>query len=72
MDSGEPQTAARSGQTGPSFSRIASFWPLVAAAHRAAQRHLGNPEVSDFMLQLEPHVLELERELLAGTYQPGP
>lgn len=54
----------------PDFERVASFGLLVAAARRAAQGHRRSPEVADFLLELEPEVLALERELRAGTYRP--
>lgn len=56
----------------PTFAQVASFPALVAAARRAARTHMRSPEVAGFMLELEPEVLRLERELLGGTYLPQP
>lgn len=56
----------------PRFARVASFGPLVGAARRAARGHAGSREVGEFLLDLEPEVLALERELLEGTYRPRP
>jgi hypothetical protein len=56
----------------PAFGQVASFMALVAAAHRAARTHMRSAEVADFLLDLEPQVLQLERELLDGTYCPRP
>ncbi|MEB3298867.1 MAG: RNA-directed DNA polymerase [Candidatus Sericytochromatia bacterium] len=56
----------------PDFARVASFPALIAAAHRAARTHMKSPEVAAFLLDLEPEVLRLERELLQGTYRPRP
>ena len=56
----------------PAFDRIASFHALVTAARRAAKGHASSPEVARFLLELEPEVLALERELRAGSYRPRP
>ncbi len=56
----------------PDFDRVASFGALVAAARRAARGHRSSAEVADFLLKLEPEVLQLERELRAGDYRPRP
>jgi len=56
----------------PEFERVASFGALVAAARRAARGHRRSPDVADFLLDLEPEVLQLERELRAGSYRPRP
>lgn len=56
----------------PDFARVASFAALVAAARRAAGGHRRSPGVAEFLMELEPEVLRLERELLAGTYRPRP
>lgn len=56
----------------PCFERIACFPALVAAAERAARQHRRSPEVAGFLLELEPGVLQLERELRDGSYRPRP
>ncbi|MEB3203339.1 MAG: reverse transcriptase/maturase family protein [Candidatus Sericytochromatia bacterium] len=56
----------------PTFGQVASFPALVAAARKAARTHMRSAEVAGFLLDLEPEVLRLERELVDGTYQPRP
>lgn len=56
----------------PDFERVASFFPLLAAAKRAARSHQGSPGVAEFLLRVEPEVLQLERELRSGDYRPRP
>ena len=53
------------------FPGIASFAALEAAAQRAARGKRRKPGVAAFLAHLEPEVLRLERELLAGTWRPG-
>ena len=53
------------------FDRIAAFRPLCEAARRAA-RGRRNKSASPFLLDLEPQVLALERELRSGEYAPRP
>lgn len=54
------------------FGGIAGFSALLAAAERAAQGKRRKPGVAAFLARLEPELLRLERQLLAGTYHPGP
>ena len=56
----------------PDFERVASFGALVAAARRAARGHRGSADVADFLWNVEPEVLQLERELRARDYRPRP
>jgi len=60
------------GSAEPTFERVANFAALVAAANRAARGHRRSLEVAEFMLNLEPEVFRIERELRAGTYGPRP
>ena len=53
------------------FPRIASFRALEAVAQRASRSKRRKPGVAAFLANLETEVLRLERELLAGTWQPG-
>lgn len=53
------------------FPRIASFAALETAARRAARGDRRKPGVAAFLARLEPEVLRLERELLAGAWRPG-
>ena len=54
------------------FVHVVSFDNLIAAARRAARGKSASPEVAAFLYRLEPAVLQLERELTAGSYRPGP
>ena len=45
---------------------------LFAAARAAACRKRRRPDVAAFLLDLETEVFALRRELLAGTWRPGP
>ena len=61
------------------MSRVSGLWPvltsaphLFAAARAAARRKRRRPDVAAFMLNLETEVFALRRDLLAGTWQPGP
>jgi len=60
-------------------SRVDTLWPqlvsfenLLQAAHGAARGKRSRPDVATFLLDLEPEVLRLKRELESGTYTPGP
>jgi len=61
------------------MKRIGNLWPaltsvenLFAAALAAAAGKRGRPEVAAYLLNLEINVVRLRRELLEGTYRPGP
>jgi RNA-directed DNA polymerase len=54
------------------WPQIAAFLPLVRAARRAAKPSRGEVQTLAFLVDLEANVLELERELLGGTYRPAP
>ncbi len=56
----------------PTFARMATFPVLVEAARRASRSHRRTREVASFLLDLEPEVLALERELVSGVYRPRP
>ncbi len=53
------------------FGEVASFRALHAAAMRAVAGKRRKPGAAAFMANLETELLRLERELLAGTWQPG-
>ena len=53
------------------FDGIASFQALLEAALRAARGKRDKPGVAAFLANLEPEVLQLERELRSGRYVPG-
>ena len=61
------------------MKRIGNLWPeltgfanLLAAAQAAAAGKRRRPDVAAFLLDLEPNLFALQRELLAESYQPGP
>ena len=53
------------------FEGVADFGALVEAAGRAAKGKRRQPHVARFLMDLEPEVLRLRRELLDGTWRPG-
>ena len=53
------------------FEKVVGFCELCAAARRAA-KGTRSRESLRFLFELEPEVLRLQRELLEGTYRPGP
>ena len=61
------------------MKRIGNLWPeltsfanLLDSAHAAADGKRSRPDVAAFLLDLEPNLLALRRELLDDTYRPGP
>ena len=61
------------------MKRAANLWPqltsfenLLASAQAAAAGKRSRPDVAAFLLDLEPNLVRLQRELLDGTYRPGP
>jgi len=57
---------------GDLWNGIVSFENLLGAAHAAARGKRSRPDVAEFLLNLEPEVLLLQRELTGGGYRPGP
>lgn len=60
------------------MKRVGNFWPqvvsfenLYAAAKAAARGKRFRPDVANFLLNLEPELVLLQRELEDGNYQPG-
>lgn len=58
------------------YERVVTFANLMAAAHRAVRGKTERPDVAAFVMDLEPEVLQLERELLgsprrARRWPPG-
>ena len=53
------------------FPEIVAFANLIAAGRRASRGKAGSPEVVHFLRNLEIEVLQLERELVSGSYRPG-
>lgn len=51
---------------------VASFMNLVAAAGRAIRGHRRVRAAQRLLFELEPTVFELQRELLAMSWEPGP
>ena len=59
--------------------RVSNLWPdltsfanLLSAAEAAAAGKRKRPDVATFLMHLEPELMQLRRELLEGSYQPGP
>jgi retron-type reverse transcriptase len=59
--------------------RVGGLWPelisfpnLLLAARRAAAGKRTRPDVAAFLLELEPQLVRLQRELRDGSYTPGP
>jgi hypothetical protein len=59
--------------------RVDNLWPtltsaphLFTAAHAAARRKRRRFDVATFLLNLDTEVFALRRDLLAGTWRPGP
>lgn len=59
-------------RAGNLFERVVAFDALCASARRAAKGKRLSRDASRFLLDLEPQVLAIQRELLDGRYQPGP
>jgi len=57
---------------GDLFESVVSFHNLLGAARRAKRGCGATREVCAFFYNLEPELLALRRELLSGSYAPGP
>ncbi len=57
-------------RTGHLFEQVADFHALCAAARRAARGKGGTQSASSFLFHMEGEVLQLQREILDGTYRP--
>ena len=58
-------------RVGHLFEQVVSFRALCVAARRAARGKRLSMSAAAFLLDLEPEVLRLERELLDGSYRPA-
>jgi len=63
---------------GKTMRRAVNLWPqvtswenLLASVLAAARGKRKRPDVARFLFDLEPNICSLQRELLAGTWQPG-
>ncbi len=56
----------------PRFDDVVSFHALCSAARRAARGKRLSRQTCAFLMDLEPEVLGLQRELLERTYRPRP
>ncbi|MFN7920410.1 MAG: reverse transcriptase domain-containing protein [Bryobacteraceae bacterium] len=54
------------------WHRLTSLENLFGAAHRAAAGKRSRPDVAAFRANLEPELHRLHRQLLDGSYRPGP
>jgi retron-type reverse transcriptase len=60
------------------MKRVGNLWPaltsfsnLLGAAQAAAAGKRRRPDVAAFLLELEPNLAALRRDLLSGSYEPG-
>jgi retron-type reverse transcriptase len=53
------------------WDRLLSFENLLRSAEAACRGKRGRPDVARFHFRLEPNLLQLQRELGDGSYQPG-
>lgn len=58
-------------RVGDLWGRVVSFENLLGAARDAARGKRSRPDVAWFLLNLEPELLNLQRELGSGNYRPG-
>jgi retron-type reverse transcriptase len=58
-------------RVGNLWPQVVSFENLLAAARDAARGKRSRPDVAWFLLNLEPELLRLRRELESGEYRPG-
>ena len=56
----------------PLWTELTSRRNLFDAAGRAAQSKKSRPDVAAFRANLEPELYRLERQLIDGSYRPGP
>jgi hypothetical protein len=59
-------------RAGGLWEKLVSFENLHEAARRAALGKKKRADVAAFLLNLEPELVSLERELRSGEYRPGP
>ena len=65
---GDGKTMRRAGNLWP---QVTSWENLLASVLAAARGKRKRPDVARFLFDLEPNICSLQRELLAGTWQPG-
>ena len=58
-------------RVGGLWEKITTFENILAAARAAAEGKKKRPDVARFLMNLEPEVHRLRRDLMAGTYEPG-
>ncbi len=59
-------------RVGHVFEQVYAFHSLERAAYRALRANRENGDALRFMYDLEPEILQLQRELESGAYRPGP
>jgi retron-type reverse transcriptase len=59
-------------RAGNLWGELVSFPNLLRAAGRAAAGKRTRPDVAAFLMDLEPQIVALRKELENGTYAPGP
>jgi len=60
------------GRYGELFSQLTDPAHLLACARAAARGKRRRPDVAAFLLDLEPHCIDLARQLADGTWMPSP
>ena len=58
-------------RAGNLWAEVTSMENMFAAAHAAAAGKRRRPDVAAFLLDLEPNVMQLRRQLLDESYEPG-
>jgi len=59
-------------RVGGLWTELTNLGNLLCAAEAAAAGKRRRPDVAAFLLDLETELIGLRRELLEGSYQPGP
>jgi len=71
----DPSSFVPKGEVGPvspTLRQLCSWENLVLAWRKAARGKRGTASVARFEYRAEEHLLGLQRDLLAGSYRPGP
>lgn len=58
-------------RVGNLWAELTSFSNLLSAAQGAAAGKKSRPDVAGFLMNLEPELMKLQRQLVDGSYQPG-
>jgi hypothetical protein len=58
-------------RSGNLWPQLTSWENLLASALAAARGKRKRPDVARFLFHLEPNLCSLQRELIAGVWEPG-